>query len=100
MGVLGYAAFQSDDQQPFLGYELAQGRDYSEATAAQVDQNARHLLDEEHEIAKRLLSNHREKLDSLVQVLLREETVEQEELVRLLGPRPQTTQEVAKSMLA
>lgn len=34
MGTLGLAAFQADEEQSFLGYELTQGRDYSEATAA------------------------------------------------------------------
>ena len=31
-------AFSADEKQPFLGYEIAQGRDYSEATAARVDE--------------------------------------------------------------
>jgi cell division protease FtsH len=38
MGNLGLAAFKSDDHQPFLGYDLSQGREYSEATAAKIDQ--------------------------------------------------------------
>ncbi len=87
MGILGLAAFEADEQQPFLGYELAQGRDYSEATAAQVDQDVRRLLNEQHQVVNKLLSSAREKLDALVEALLVEETVNQEELTRLLGPR-------------
>ncbi len=88
MGALGLAAFQADDQQPFLGYELAQGRDYSEATAAKVDQDIQIVLEQQHQNVKQLLSNERAKLDCLVQALLAEETVDQTELIRLLGPRP------------
>jgi cell division protease FtsH len=39
MGNLGLTAFQADEEQPFLGYELAQGRDYSEDTAARIDRD-------------------------------------------------------------
>ena len=44
MGSLGLMAFNSDEEQPFLGYELAQGRDYSEETAAHIDQDVQRLL--------------------------------------------------------
>ncbi len=87
MGALGLAAFEADEEQPFLGYELAQGRDYSEATAAQIDKEVRRLLDEQHQVVSQLLSNAQEKLNALVEALLVEETVNQEELTRLLGPR-------------
>jgi cell division protease FtsH len=41
MGSLGPVAFQADDQQPFLGYQLTQGRDDSDATASRIDQGSR-----------------------------------------------------------
>ena len=44
MSDLGLAAFRADEAQPFLGYELTQGRDYSEATAARVDGAIQQLL--------------------------------------------------------
>jgi cell division protease FtsH len=89
MGHVGLAAFQADEEQPFLGYELAQGRDYSEDTAARIDQDVQRLLEESHQAARTLLSGARELLDRLVDTLLREETIDQEELGRLLGPRPE-----------
>jgi cell division protease FtsH len=88
MGSLGFMAFQSDQEQPFLGYELAQGRDYSESTAARIDQDVQQLLDERHAIVQGVLTDARDKLDSLVQDLLQEETVDQDALGRILGPRP------------
>jgi cell division protease FtsH len=87
MGSVGLAAFQADEEQPFLGYELAQGRDYSEDTAARIDQDVQRLLEESHQAARDLLSGTRKFLDRLVATLLREETVDREELESILGPR-------------
>jgi cell division protease FtsH len=94
MGSLGLVAFQADEEHPFLGYELAQGRDYSETTAAQVDQDVQRLLEERHEIVHSLLTSEREKLDRLVQTLLHEETIDQDTLARILGSRPEPIGEV------
>jgi cell division protease FtsH len=91
MGKLGLVAFKGDEQQPFLGYEVSQGHDYSEATAARIDQEVLRAIEEAHEEARRCLTDNRDKLDQLVDALLREETVSAEELNRILGPRPQLT---------
>jgi cell division protease FtsH len=88
MGKLGLVAFKTDEQQPFLGYEISQGRDYSESTAARIDQEVRELLEETHRIVTRLLTDARERLDRLVSALLSEETVGADQLVTILGPRP------------
>jgi cell division protease FtsH len=94
MGSLGPVAFQVDEQQPFLGYELAQGRDYSEATAARIDQEVQHLLEERHEVVYRLLADARSQLDLLVKNLLKEETIDQDMLAQILGSRPESAEEV------
>ncbi len=88
MGKLGLVAFKTDEQQPFLGYEISQGRDYSEATAARIDQEVQSLLEEAHQEVRKRLSDARARLDQLVEVLLKEETVGIEELKVILGPRP------------
>ena len=87
MSKLGLVAFKTDEQQPFLGYEISQGRDYSEATAARIDQEVSRLLQETHDAVRRCLTGSRERLDRLVDALLQEETVSSDQLVRILGPR-------------
>jgi cell division protease FtsH len=89
MGELGLVAFQADEEHPFLGYELAQGRNYSEATAARIDQEVQRLLEERHETVRRLLTDAQPKLDRLVQSLLHDETIGQDALTRILGARPE-----------
>ncbi len=88
MGELGLIAFRADEEHPFLGYELARGKDYSEETASFIDREVRRLLDESHGKVLKLLSSKREKLDRLAQALLEEETIGREELVRILGAPP------------
>jgi cell division protease FtsH len=87
---LGLAAYKTDDEHPFLGYELAQGRDYSEATAALVDKNVQQILTERYEIVKALLTTHRAQLDRLVDSLLHNESLTQDELRVILGEREET----------
>jgi cell division protease FtsH len=98
MGNLSLLAFQADEEQPFLGYELSQGRDYSEATATRIDREMERLLEERHESTRRLLLAGREALDRLVEALLREETVDQDALEQILGPRPEIDIEVVESI--
>jgi cell division protease FtsH len=87
MSKLGLVAFKTDEQQPFLGYEISQGRDYSEATAARIDQEVSRLVQEAHDGVRRCLTESRQQLDRLVEALLQEETVGSDELQRILGPR-------------
>jgi cell division protease FtsH len=88
MGALGPMAFDTQDEQPFLGYQLAQGRDYSEVTAARVDREVQDLLAERQSEVLRLLASARDRLDALVETLLKDETMGEEQLTRILGPRP------------
>jgi cell division protease FtsH len=88
MGSLGPVAFTSEDEQPFLGYQLSQGRDYSEATASRIDQEVERVLAERQHVVHQLLTEARTQLDMLAEALLKEETIGNEELVRILGPRP------------
>ena len=88
MGTLGQMAFQTDDQQPFLGYELTQNREYSEQLAAQIDEDVQKLLQERYAYAKRVIETARQQLDNLVNELLRDEIIQQDDLCRILGARP------------
>jgi cell division protease FtsH len=87
MGGLGLMTLTSNEEQPFLGYELSQGRDYSEQTAALVDRNIQNLLQEHYEVVRQLIIDNRSKLDQLVEALLKEETIDQAAITQVLGPR-------------
>ena len=88
MGSLGPVALEADEEQPFLGYQLSQGRGYSEATASRIDQEVERLLVERQTAVHQLLSGARHGLEALAEALLKEETLGEAEVVRILGPRP------------
>jgi len=85
MGSLGLQAFEVDEQQPFLGYRLTQGRDYSEQTVAQIDRDIQTILNQGHEEVKAMLEHERAKLDELVDTILKDETLEHDRLEHMLG---------------
>ena len=100
MGTLGPVAFESQDEQPFLGYQMAQGRDYSEATAARIDREVEKLLAERQDVVQHLLAGARERLDALASRLLKDETIGDTELARILGPRPSASVEPSSASAA
>ncbi len=87
MSDLSPMTFATSEEQPFLGYELSQGRDYSENLAAQIDQNVQALLKDRYEFAQRTIENALDKLNCLVDALLQDETVQQDGLAEILGER-------------
>ena len=88
MSELGLAAYESSGENRFLGYELGQGRPYSEETARRIDDEVSRLLAESHAAVLELLAAARDRLDALAMALLERETVGGDELAELLGPRP------------
>jgi cell division protease FtsH len=68
----------------FLGREIAMERDFSEETAALIDEEVRRLVDEAYQRAKQVLTSNRALLDKLAQMLMEKETVDAEELQNLL----------------
>jgi len=84
---LGPVAFIEDPRAFWVYGGLAPGREYSEATAQQIDKEVRRLVEEAYTQARQLLEAHREVLDQLAQALLEKEVVEGEELRALLACR-------------
>ncbi|MCU0511946.1 MAG: ATP-dependent zinc metalloprotease FtsH [Anaerolineae bacterium] len=93
---IGPLNFGESDTQPFLGYTIAQGRTYSEETAARIDDEVRQIVDSAYHRTRDLLNNHRDKLDALAQALLAREVVERDEVLHLMGmaEKPLDTPEV------
>lgn len=95
MGNIGPLAFKIDEEQPFLGYELSRGKDYSEATASIIDDNIQSLLKDSHDTVYQLLMNRRKLIDNIAETLLQEETIGKDKLIQILGPRPENDGENA-----
>jgi cell division protease FtsH len=61
---------------------------FSEATAEAIDAEVHQIISESHDEAKRLLREHREQLDALVEALLARETLNEQEILAVTGLPP------------
>ena len=84
-GELGPRTFGSGQVTVFLGKELGQSPDYSDAVAEKIDTEIGSILKSAQQKAKQVIEANRAKLTLLANKLLAEETVEGAELQRLLG---------------
>ncbi len=82
---VGMVNYGDDSEQPFLGYAIASGRDYSDDTAAKLDAEIKRIIDVAYQETRELLEDHRDELDRLAEALLSKETVGREEILRILG---------------
>jgi len=81
---LGPVALGRQNGNIFLGRDIASDRDFSDETAAIIDEEVRQLVDQAYSRAKQVLVNNRSILDQLAQRLVEKETVDAEELQELL----------------
>ncbi len=96
MSDLGPLTFGKKEEQIFLGREIAQHRDYSEATAIKIDEEVRRLADNAYRSAVDILSNHREILTNIANALLEREVLDANEIKMIidgktLPARPQSS---------
>ncbi|MGI5836420.1 MAG: ATP-dependent zinc metalloprotease FtsH [Chloroflexota bacterium] len=72
----------------YLGTDIMEQKNYSETTASLVDSEIRRLIDEAHEQARQVLSEHRKQLTIVSELLKEKETLSGDEMTNLLGERP------------
>jgi cell division protease FtsH len=82
---LGPVALGRQQGNMFLGRDITSERDFSEETAASIDDEVRSLVDEAYRRAKQVLTGNRHILDQLAAMLVDKETVDAEELQQLLA---------------
>jgi cell division protease FtsH len=84
---IGPVAYHSSEEHPFLGREMShEQREFSERTAALIDEEVMHILHAAGERARSMLEEHRDKLDMLTHALEEREMISHEEIEEMLGP--------------
>ncbi len=86
--VVGLIAVGDSEQEVFLGRELVQRREISEHTAQLVDKEVKRILDEAHDKARAIISEHEDLLESIAQALLDRETLDATEIDHLNRGEP------------
>jgi len=82
---LGPRTFGRKEELVFLGREISETRNYSEKVAEEIDEEVRQVIDKAYHSAKKLIIEHRDKLDLIVKTLLEEETIEGDALAAVLS---------------
>ena len=83
---LGPMVYGKKEELIFLGREISEQRDYSEAVAELIDQEVRRLVADAYDSARKILTQYREKLDLVAQKLLEVETLTRDEFEELFPP--------------
>ena len=82
---LGLVTLGRKQHEVFLGRDIMEDRNYSEEIAYAIDQEVRSIIDECFNLAKKILTEHNERLEEIAALLLEKEVLEGEELDELLG---------------
>jgi cell division protease FtsH len=83
---LGPMVYGQKEELIFLGREISEQRDYSEAVAQQIDKEVRRLVSEAYENAKSIVMQYRDKLDAVAHRLMEVETISREEFEGIFPP--------------
>ncbi|PYS00556.1 MAG: cell division protein FtsH [Acidobacteria bacterium] len=88
MSSLGPLTFGKQEEQIFLGREIAQHRDYSEHTAVSIDDEVRKFIMQGYERAKSILTDNRAALIRIAEALLERESLDASEIKMLIAGQP------------
>jgi len=88
---LGPIALGKKHEQFFLGRDIMEERNYSEEVASQIDAEVRGIIETCYAASYALLEENIDKLHRLAEALLEHETVEGEDVDRLLSDAPQAS---------
>jgi cell division protease FtsH len=83
---LGPMVYGQKEEMIFLGREISEQRDYSEAIAEKIDQEVRELVNSAYKTAKKLMLTYRKELDAVAGRLLEIETLNREEFESIFPP--------------
>jgi cell division protease FtsH len=85
MSELGPLSFGKQDEQIFLGREIAQHRDYSESTAIRIDDQVRKLVEEAYTKARGIIEGRQEAMVRVAETLLEREVLDGSEVIDLIN---------------
>jgi cell division protease FtsH len=83
---VGPVTMGENNELVFLGRDLGERRNYSEQMAALIDEEVRRMVEEAREVARKIITERRATLGNLAQKLISDETVEGDELDRMMEP--------------
>ncbi len=94
---LGMVQYGDHNEYVFLGREMTRGKDYSERTAQDIDNEVKRIIDEAYKVARTIIDKYRDKLEVIANCLLEYETLEGSQVEEIIQtgkftPPPPTPQ--------
>ena len=83
---LGPMVYGQKEEMIFLGREISEQRDYSEAVAEKIDKEVRELVEGAYTRARQILTQYRDRLDAVAQKLLEVETLSRDDFEKIFPP--------------
>ena len=83
---LGTVCFDSGNDEVFIGRTMSQGRSYSEAVAAQIDEEVKRIMSEAYSRCETILRERRDRLDAVAEYLLAHETMDRAAFLAVMEP--------------
>jgi cell division protease FtsH len=90
--MIGPLTLGQKQHEVFLGRDFAAQPDYSEQVAFEIDNEVRRMIDQAHDEALEILQEQRQKLDQMAALLIERETIDKEDIERLLTDVPKRAQ--------
>jgi len=84
---LGPRTFGQKEELIFLGREITEQRDYSEKVAQMIDDEVSGFIKNAYETARKIIKKFRPKLEEVVAILIKKESIEREEFEALFKPK-------------
>lgn len=88
MSRIGPVSLHKKEEHVFLGKEIGTGREFSEKTAVDIDDEIKRILTENHERARKILKDNVDKLKRVADALLERETLDGTQIDSLLSLQP------------
>jgi len=85
---LGTVTYGSKDEPIFIGKEIASHKDYSEKTAEVIDSEIKKIITDQYDRAKKILTTNKSKLVKLADTLFEKETLDADDIYKLLNIKP------------
>jgi cell division protease FtsH len=90
--VIGPLTLGQKQHEVFLGRDFQSQPDYSDSVAFEIDNEVRQMIDQAHDEALEILQQRRPKLDELAQTLIERETIDREDVEKMLADVPKRAQ--------
>ena len=82
---IGLICYADDDEEVFIGRDLAHTKSYSEGIASAIDAEVNSIIDDAYEKAKKMIDEHRDILDKCASLLLEKEKISKDEFEALFN---------------